>query len=84
MELRWYCDGGVFCRLPVAVAVEEGATGLGVPVELRPGDQRERWIGSALLFAEQKFQRIVGYKALRKLIVIGGYINEQPGSYLRL
>ena len=36
----------------------------------RPGNQRERWIGSALIFAEQKFRRIVGYKALPKLIAI--------------
>ncbi|MBV9339544.1 MAG: hypothetical protein JO159_01475 [Acidobacteria bacterium] len=36
----------------------------------RPGNQRERWIGSALTFAEQKFRRIVGYKALPKLVAI--------------
>ncbi len=23
---RWYCDGGLFCRMPLAVAVEAGAT----------------------------------------------------------
>ena len=34
------------------------------------GDQRERWVGSGLIFAEQKFRRIVGYKALPKLIAI--------------
>ncbi len=36
----------------------------------RPGDQRERWVGSALIFAEQKFRRIVGYRALPRLITI--------------
>lgn len=36
----------------------------------RPGNQRERWIGSALLFAEQKFRRVVGYKSLPKFIAI--------------
>src|SRR5690349_14192123 len=36
----------------------------------RPGDQRERWIGSGLIFAEQKFRRIVGYRALPKLITL--------------
>jgi putative transposase len=35
-----------------------------------PGDQRERWVGSGLIFAEQKFRRIVGYHALPKLIAI--------------
>ena len=34
----------------------------------RPGDQRERWIGSGLLFAEQKFRRIDGYRELPHLI----------------
>ena len=43
----------------------------------RPGDQRERWIGSALLFAEQKFRRIVGYKSLPKLIAI---LDAQTGT----
>jgi hypothetical protein len=43
----------------------------------RPGDQRERWIGSALSFAEQKFRRIVGYKALPKLITI---LEAQTGT----
>jgi len=33
----------------------------------RDGDQRERWIGSALIFAEQKFRRIVGCSAMPKL-----------------
>ena len=36
----------------------------------RPGDQRERWIGSGLLFAEQKFRRIDGYRELPQLITI--------------
>lgn len=35
-----------------------------------PGDQRERWIGSGLIFAEQQFRRIVGYRALPKLIAL--------------
>ena len=36
----------------------------------RDGDQRERWIGSALIFAEQKFRRIVGGQAMPKLLSI--------------
>lgn len=36
----------------------------------RPGDQRERWIGSGLLFAEQKFRRIDGYRELPQLITL--------------
>jgi transposase-like protein len=36
----------------------------------RDGDQRERWIGSALIFAEQKFRRIVGCQAMPKLLSI--------------
>ena len=36
----------------------------------RDGNQRERWIGSALVFAEQKFRRIVGCPAMPKLISI--------------
>jgi len=36
----------------------------------RDGDQRERWIGSALIFAEKKFRRIVGCQAMPKLIGI--------------
>ena len=34
----------------------------------RPGDQRERWIGSGLLFAESKFRRIDGYRSLPFLV----------------
>jgi len=34
----------------------------------RPGDQRERWICSALLFAESKFRRIHGYRELPRFI----------------
>jgi transposase-like protein len=30
----------------------------------RPGDQRERWVGSGLWVAERKFRRIDGYRAL--------------------
>ena len=36
----------------------------------RDGDQRERWIGSALIFAEQKFRRIVGCQAMPKFLGI--------------
>jgi putative transposase len=43
----------------------------------RPGDQRERWIGSGLLFAEQKFRRVDGYRELPKLIAI---LDSQFGS----
>jgi len=42
-----------------------------------PGDQRERWIGSSLIFAEQKFRRIVGYRALPKLIAV---LEAQTGN----
>jgi transposase-like protein len=34
----------------------------------RSGNQRERWIGSALLFAERRFRRVVGYKALGDVV----------------
>lgn len=34
----------------------------------RPGDQRERWICSGLLFAENKFRRIDGYRELPRFI----------------
>ncbi len=30
----------------------------------RPGDQRERWVGSGLWVAERKFRRVDGYRAL--------------------
>ena len=43
----------------------------------RSGDQRERWIDSALLFAEQKFRRIVAYKAIPKLLAI---LDAQTGA----
>jgi len=36
----------------------------------RPGDQRERWICSGLMFAETKFRRIVGYRELPRFIDI--------------
>ena len=36
----------------------------------RDGDQRERWIASGLIFAEQMFRRIVGCPAMPKLISI--------------
>ena len=36
----------------------------------RDGNHRERWIASALLFAEQKFRRIVGCHAMPKLVAI--------------
>ena len=36
----------------------------------RPGDQRERWVCSGLLFAESKFRRIDGYRELPRVIDI--------------
>ena len=43
----------------------------------RDGDQRERWIASGLLFAEQKFRRIVGCPAMPKLIgVLQAYTGD--------
>jgi putative transposase len=36
----------------------------------RDGDQRERWIASGLIFAEQQFRRIVGCPAMPKFIAI--------------
>jgi putative transposase len=36
----------------------------------RDGDQRERWIASGLIFAEQKFRRIVGSPAMPKLVAL--------------
>src|SRR5207249_2583654 len=36
----------------------------------RNGNHRERWIGSALIFAEQKFRRVVGCQAMPKLVSI--------------
>jgi putative transposase len=36
----------------------------------RDGNHRERWIASALLFAEQKFRRVVGCQAIPKLVAI--------------
>jgi transposase-like protein len=32
------------------------------------GDQRERWVGSGLLFAERQFRRVQGYKQIPMLI----------------
>jgi putative transposase len=32
------------------------------------GDQRERWVGSGLLIAQQQFRRIIGYKQIPVLI----------------
>jgi len=34
----------------------------------RDGNHRERWIASALIFAEQKFRRVVGCPAMPKLV----------------
>ena len=34
----------------------------------RDGDQRERWISSALIFAEQRFRRVVGCQAMPKFL----------------
>lgn len=36
----------------------------------RAGNQRERWIGSGLIFVEQNFRRVVGYKAMPQLAAI--------------
>jgi putative transposase len=36
----------------------------------RPGDQRERWICAGLLFAENKFRRIDGYRELPRFLHI--------------
>ena len=36
----------------------------------RAGDQREHWIGSVLIFVQQHFRRIVGCKAMPKLVAI--------------
>ena len=36
----------------------------------RDGDHRERWIVSALIFAEQNFRRIVGCRAMPQLVAI--------------
>jgi putative transposase len=36
----------------------------------KPGDQRERWICSGLMFAESKFRRIDGYRELPRFIDI--------------
>jgi len=33
-----------------------------------PGDQRERWVGSALLVAQNKFRRVKGYKQIALLV----------------
>jgi putative transposase len=43
----------------------------------RPGDQRERWIGSGLLFAEQKFRRVDGYRELPRFVAI---LDSQTSS----
>jgi len=32
------------------------------------GDQRERWVGSGLLIAQQQFRRIIGYKQIPVLM----------------
>ena len=32
------------------------------------GDQRERWVGSGLLVAQQQFRRIIGYKQIPVLM----------------
>src|SRR3954447_7322840 len=35
---------------------------------VKAGDQRERWVGSGLLFAQKQFRRITGYKHIPVLI----------------
>ena len=43
----------------------------------RDGNQRERWIGSALVFVEQKFRRINGCHAMPKLLgILRAYAGE--------
>lgn len=32
------------------------------------GDQRERWVGSGLMMAEEKFRRVKGYKQIPALL----------------
>jgi transposase-like protein len=47
----------------------------------RAGDQRERWIGSALIFVEQNFRRIVGCKAMPKLVsILQAYTGDPKKS----
>jgi hypothetical protein len=36
----------------------------------RTGDQRERWIGSGLIFVQRNFRRIVGCNAMPKLVAV--------------
>ena len=43
----------------------------------RDGNHRERWIGSALVFVEQKFRRINGCHAMPKLLgILRAYAGE--------
>ena len=44
----------------------------------RTGDQRERWIGSALLFVQQHFRLSVGCKAMPKLVAILQAYTSDP------
>lgn len=47
----------------------------------RSGNQRGRWVGSALLFAEQRFRRLVGYKAIPEVIsALRAYSADSAGS----
>lgn len=46
----------------------------------RPGDRRERWICSELLFAESKFRRIDGYRDLPRFIeILDARIDSSKG-----
>lgn len=43
----------------------------------RDGNHRERWIASALIFAEQKFRRVVGCHAMPKFLsILEAYIGD--------
>ena len=49
----------------------------------RPGDQRERWVGSGLWVAERKFCRIDGYRALPLFLSILDARAGQPQADVR-
>jgi transposase-like protein len=50
----------------------------------RDGNHRERWIASALVFAEQKFRRIVGCQAMPKLVPILQAYSSGTGKARKL
>lgn len=49
----------------------------------KPGDQRERWVGSGLWVAERKFRRIDGYRALPLFLSILDARAGQPKEEVR-